>query len=239
LEGAFTPRTKALLLNTPHNPTGRIFDADELSLLTDLVAQHDLVLITDEIYDNILYDGRTHISPGRLEPLRERTITISGLSKTFAITGWRLGYIIAPARLSAAVRPVHDFLTVCAPTPLQVAAVAALNLPQSYYHEMTTDYHKRRDLMMEILYDLGFIASMPEGAYYILADYSQMKIPQAQWDSMRFATWLVEEVGVATVPGRIFYSLPGYGEKSVRFAFPKKLSTLEAARERLQRVLAG
>jgi aminotransferase len=237
LAAAITPRTRALLLNTPHNPTGRIFDKEELSALADLVARHDLVLITDEIYDNILYDGRIHLFPGRLEPLRERTITISGLSKTFAITGWRLGYIVAPARLSAAVRPVHDFLTVCAPTPLQVAAVAALDLPQSYYDEMTADYHARRRLIMEILNQMGFVAPLPEGAYYVLADYSQVDIPQAQWDSMSFAVWMVETIGVATVPGTVFYSLPGYGSHSVRFAFPKKLTTLEAARERMKQML--
>jgi aspartate/methionine/tyrosine aminotransferase len=238
LAAAITPRTRALLLNTPHNPTGRVFDKEELSALTELVVRHDLVLITDEIYDNILYDGRMHLFPGGLEPLRERTITISGLSKTFAITGWRLGYIIAPARLSAAVRPVHDFLTVCAPTPLQVAAVAALNLPQSYYDEMIADYHARRGLIMEILGEIGFVAPMPEGAYYVLADYSQVEIPQAQWDSTRFAVWMVETIGVATVPGTVFYSLPGYGDRSVRFAFPKKLATLEAARTRMRQMSA-
>lgn len=236
LVAAITSRTRALLLNTPHNPTGRIFDQEELSALTDLVVQHDLVLITDEIYDNILYDGRKHVFPGGLEPLRERTITISGFSKTFAMTGWRLGYVIAPARLSAAVRPVHDFLTVCAPTPLQVAAVAALGLPQSYYDEMTADYHARRRLIMEILSEMGFIAPMPEGAYYVLADYSQLEIPQAEWDSTHFAVWLVEEIGVATVPGTVFYSLPGYGVHSLRFAFPKKLATLEAARDRMKQM---
>jgi aspartate/methionine/tyrosine aminotransferase len=238
LASAITPRTRAILVNTPHNPTGRVFDTNELSAVAELVGRHDLVLITDEIYDNILYDGRKHLFPGAFEPLRERTITISGMSKTFAVTGWRLGYIVAPTRLSAAVRPVHDFLTVCAPTPLQVAAVTALNLPQSYYDEMTADYHARRGLIMEILNEMGFVAPVPEGAYYVLADYSQVAIPQAQWDSMRFAVWLVEAIGVATVPGTIFYSLPGYGDHSVRFAFPKKRVTLEAARERLKQMLA-
>lgn len=237
LASAVTLRTRAVLLNTPHNPTGRVFDQDELAAVAELVVRHNLVLITDEIYDNILYDKRTHLFPGGLEPLRERTITISGMSKTFAVTGWRLGYIVAPANLSAAVRPVHDFLTVCAPTPLQVAAVAALNLPPSYYDEMTADYHARRELIMEILNEMGFVAPMPEGAYYVLADYSHVAIPQAQLDSMSFAVWLVETIGVATVPGTVFYSLPGYGDHSVRFAFPKKLATLEAARGRMKQML--
>ena len=237
LAGAVTPRTRALLLNTPHNPTGRVFDAEELAGVIDLVVRHNLVLITDEIYDRILYDGRQHIFPGGLEPLLERTITVGGLSKTFAITGWRLGYVIAPALLSAAVRPVHDFLTVCAPTPLQVAAVTALDFPQDYYDTMLADYHRRRGLMMEILEEVGFVAPIPEGAYYVLADYSQVPVPQAQWDSTRFAVWMVEEVGIAVVPGTVFYSLPGYGDRSVRFAFPKKPETLRAARERMRQML--
>ena len=236
LANAVTPRTRALLLNTPHNPTGRVFDAEELAGVIDLVLRHDLVLITDEIYDHILYDGRQHVPPGSLEPLQGRTITVGGLSKTFAITGWRLGYVIAPAHLSAAVRPVHDFLTVCAPTPLQVAAVTALSLPQDYYDNMLADYHRRRGLMMEILEEMGFVAPTPEGAYYVLADYSRVPFPQAQWDSTRFAVWMVEEVGVAVVPGTVFYSLPDCGDRSVRFAFPKKLETLRAAGERMRQV---
>lgn len=236
LAAAVTSRTRALVLNTPHNPTGRVFDAEEIAGMIEVATRHDLIVITDEIYDRILFDGRQHIAPGSLEPLRERTITIGGLGKTFAVTGWRLGYIIAPTPLSAAIRPVHDFLTVCAPTPLQVAAVAALDLPQSYYDELTADYHQRRALMMSILDEVGFQAPLPEGAYYVLADYSQAPIPQAAWDSMRFAEWLVKEIGVAVVPGIVFYSLTGLGQRSVRFAFPKKLETLRAAGDRLRQM---
>jgi aspartate/methionine/tyrosine aminotransferase len=235
LADAITPRTRALLLNTPHNPTGRVFDDKELAAVIDLVVKHDLVLITDEIYDRILYDGRQHVFPGSLEELKERTISVGGLGKTFAVTGWRLGYVVAPTQLSAAVRPVHDFLTVCAPTPLQHAAVAALNLPQSYYVRMTADYHRRREVMMSILDEIGFAAPVPEGAYYVLADYSAVPIPQAELGSMQFAVWMVEEVGVAVVPGIVFYSQEGYGDRSVRFAFPKKIETLQAAGERMQR----
>lgn len=235
LAAAVTPRTKALLLNTPHNPTGRVFDAEEVAGVADVVVKHDLVLITDEIYDCILYDGRQHICPGSLEPLKERTITVGGLGKTYAVTGWRLGYVVAPDRLSAAVRPVHDFLTVCAPTPLQAAAVTALSLPQEYYDTITVEYHQRREVMMDILREVGFEAPVPEGAYYVLADYSRVPAPQARLDSLQFALWLVREVGVAVVPGTVFYSLPGYGERSVRFAFPKKLETLRAAGDRLMR----
>jgi aminotransferase len=237
LAAAITPRTQALLLNTPHNPTGRVFDEKELAGVIDVVVKNDLVLITDEIYDRILYDGRQHVYPGSLEAIKERTITVGGLSKTFAITGWRLGYVVAPTHLSAAVRPVHDFLTVCAPHPLQVAAVTALNLPQSYYDDMTADYHQRREVMMGILDEFGFSAAAPEGAYYVLADYSQVQAPQAEWDSMKFAVWMVEEIGVAVVPGIVFYSLPGYGDRSVRFAFPKKIATLQAAQEQMRKML--
>ncbi|MBN1977849.1 MAG: aminotransferase class I/II-fold pyridoxal phosphate-dependent enzyme, partial [Anaerolineae bacterium] len=178
-----------------------------------------------------------HVYPGSLEPLKDRTITVGGLSKTFAITGWRLGHVIAPTHLSAAVRPVHDFLTVCAPQPLQVAAVTALHLPQSYYDDMTADYHQRREVMMAILDEIGFSAATPEGAYYVLADYAGVPIPQAEWDSMKFAVWMVKEIGVAVVPGIVFYSLEGYGDRSVRFAFPKKIATLQAAGERMRKVL--
>ena len=237
LDRAVTPRTRALILNTPHNPTGRVFDAQEIAGVTDVVLKHDLVLITDEIYDRILYDGRQHSFPGSLEPLRERTITISGLSKTFAITGWRLGFVVAPTHLSAAVRPVHDFLTVCAPTPLQIAAVSALNFPQAYFDQLVADYHQRRATMMGILQEIGFDAPMPEGSYYTLAEYSQVPIPQANLDSTSFAIWMVEQVGIATVPGSVFYSQPGLGDSSVRFAFPKKLETLHAAGERMRQML--
>ena len=238
LARAITPRTRVIMLNTPHNPTGRVFDAEEIMGLVDVVLKHNLVLVTDEIYDRILYDGRRHRSPGGLAPLRDRTVTIGGLSKTFAITGWRLGYAIAPTQLARAMRPVHDFLTVCAPTPLQVAAVTALDLPQEYYDSMLSDYHARREVMMEIVTDIGFISPVPEGAYYILADYSQIQLPQAEWDAKQFAMWMVEEIGVAVVPGDIFYSMAGYGKRSVRLAFPKKVATLQAAGERMKAMLA-
>ena len=177
LRAVITPKTKAMLLNTPHNPTGRVFDAEEIAGVIEVVLENDLVLITDEIYDRILYDGRIHQSPGGLEPLRERTITIGGLGKTFAMTGWRLGYVIAPERFALGIRTLHDFTTICAATPLQAAAVAALSLPESFFEQTTRNYHQRRALMMEILTQAGFQASTPQGAYYIMADYSQLPIP--------------------------------------------------------------
>lgn len=237
LKSLITPQTKALLLNTPHNPTGRVFDAGELRAVTDIVIQNDLVLITDEIYDRILYDGRQHVCPGSLPALQKRTITIGGLGKTYAVTGWRLGYVIAPAPLAKAIRALHDFSTICAPTPLQAAAVTALTLPQSYYDTNIQRYHKRRALMMQILADTGFAANQPEGAYYILADYSHIDRPQAQLNPTEFAKWMTSEVGVAVVPADSFYSVPGFGQTSIRFAFPKKLETLEAAGDRMRKAL--
>jgi aminotransferase len=235
---AITPKTRALLLNTPHNPTGRVWDTAELQTITDIVLKHDLVLLTDEIYDRILYDGRAHLSPGSLPTLRDRTITISGLGKTFAVTGWRLGYVVAPDVLMQAIRPLHDFTSICAPTPLQAAGAAALSLPPSYYQASTAAYHERRTLMMDILLNSGFRAEPPQGAYYIMADYSGLPIPQAQLSPVAFAHWFTTEVGVAVVPGDSFYSSPGYGGGTVRFAFPKKQETLREAGRRIAEKLA-
>ncbi|MFN8493806.1 MAG: pyridoxal phosphate-dependent aminotransferase [Caldilineaceae bacterium] len=236
LAAAITPRTRALLLNTPHNPTGRVFDQEEIAAVVALVQKHNLLVITDEIYNRILYDNRVHVPPGSLAPLRDRTLTVGGFGKTYAMTGWRLGYVVAPTALAAAVHRIHDYLTICAPTPLQAAAVAALELPESYYTQMTADYHARRDAMMGYLEEAGFVASLPEGAYYTMADFVQMDIPQAKWDATQFARWLTTEIGVAAVPGTSFYSTPGYGNQSVRFAFPKKLETLRQAGERLAKI---
>jgi aspartate/methionine/tyrosine aminotransferase len=235
LAAAITPRTRALILNTPHNPTGRVFDAEEIDGVVQLALKHNLLLITDEIYDSILYDGRKHVSPGGIEAMRERTVTCGGFGKTFAVTGWRLGHVIAPAPVAKAIRKIHDYTTICAATPLQHAAAAALDLPASYYEDMTRDYHARRALIMDMLTKIGFQANQPQGAYYTMAAYAGIDAPQARWDSTRFAHWLTTEVGVAAVPGTSFYSLPGYGVDSVRFAFAKKLETLNAAGERLAR----
>jgi aminotransferase len=233
LKKSLSENTRALMLNTPHNPSGRVFDADEMLAISDLIINNNLVLITDEIYDRILYDGLTHVCPGSIEALRERTVTLGGMSKTFAMTGWRLGYIIASTNLMKAMRPVHDYLTVCAPTPLQVAAVTALNLPQEYYDDMLVDYHNRRDKMMSVLNAIGFRAQKPEGAYYVLADYSNVPSKHSKKDSKSFAVWMTEKLRVAVVPGEVFYTIPGYGYKTVRFAFPKQLSTLQAAADRM------
>jgi len=233
LKQSLTDRTRALMLNTPHNPSGRVFDANEMLAITDFVVNNNLILITDEIYDRVLYDGRTHVCPGSIEVLRDRTVTLGGMSKTFAVTGWRLGYIVASSELMAAMTPIHDYLTICAPTPLQMAAVTALNLPQEYYDDMLVAYHNRRDKMMSILNTIGFRAQKPEGAYYVLADYSNVPSKHSKKDSKSFAVWMTEKLRVAVVPGEVFYTIPGYGDKTVRFAFPKQLSTLQAAADRM------
>ena len=233
LTSRITPRTKALLINTPHNPTGRVFDDAEMAALIEVVVENDLVLITDEIYEHILYDGRVHVSPARHPKLKDRTIVVGGLSKTFAITGWRLGFVFAPDALASGVRRIHDYMTICAPTPLQAAAVAALDLPEAYYTELTASYQARRDTLMEYLPEAGFKALTPQGAYYTIADYRGLAAPQAALNSMDFALWMTREVGVAVVPMSSFYSDPALGEGSVRFAFPKKLETLRLAGERL------
>ena len=238
LRAAITLKTKAMLLNTPHNPTGRVFDAEEIAGVIEVVLENDLVLITDEIYDRLLYDGRIHQSPGSLPQLKDRTITIGGLGKTFAMTGWRLGYVIAPEQFAKGVRTLHDFTTICAATPLQAAATAALSLPESFFEQTTRAYHQRRALMMEILTNVGFQANVPQGAYYIMADYSQLPVPQVSLTPTEFAHFMAAEVGVAVVPGDSFYSLDGYGRSHIRFAYPKKLTTLEQAGERLMKLSA-
>jgi aminotransferase len=230
LRSLATPRTKAVLLNTPHNPTGRVLTLEELTAVAELCKERDLVAITDEIYDRILYDGRRHIALATLPGMAERAITVSGLSKTFSITGWRLGYVVAAEPWSTAARTVHDFTTICAPVPLQHAGIAAYALPESFYSRQLEEYHARRELTMRILEEAGFEARPPEGSYYVLAGHGAWEF---DGDSTAFALWLAREVGVAVVGGTHFYNTPGVGEGQVRFAFAKKLETLEQVRERL------
>jgi aminotransferase len=234
LRAAFSDRTKAIVVNTPHNPTGRVLTRDEISLIAELCVKHDAWAITDEIYEHIRYAGNHHpiaTWPG----MRERTVTISGLSKTFSCTGWRLGYAIAPERESVAIRKVHDFLTVGAPAPLQAAAAVGMAFDADYYNHLALDYRARRDVMCAALTEAGFAFSVPEGAYYVLADYTAL----SDRDDVAFAKWLTAEAGVATVPGSSFYSERSRGRGLVRFAFCKKLQTLEQAAERLAGVRAA
>ncbi len=232
LRAAFNAHTRAILVNTPHNPTGRVFTRTELETIAALCQQYNAVAITDEIYEHIIYDSIPHIPIATLPGMKERTITISGFGKTFAATGWRLGYACTLDPLSTALRTIHDFTTICAPTPLQAACVAALNLPDTYYAQLKRDYLARREKMMGILEEARFAAQPPEGAYYVMADFSAWNFDGDDFD---FARYLPEHYGVAVVPGSSFYATPGMGKRTVRFAFAKKLETLEAAGERLRK----
>jgi aspartate/methionine/tyrosine aminotransferase len=231
LRRAFTPRTRAILINSPHNPSGRVFTRAELEGVARLCVEHDVVAITDEIYDRILYDGREHVPLATLPGMAERTITIGGLGKTFAVTGWRLGYACAQGALATALRTVHDFLTICAPTPLQHAAAAAMTLPEAYYEALLRDYTERRRRMMAILAEHGFRAREPEGAYYVLTDFGPLA---AIGDDHQVARHMAREVGVAVVPGSSFYGTPGLGRDTIRWAFAKRLETLDQVAVRLR-----
>lgn len=238
LRRAFSRKTRAILINTPHNPTGRVFTRAEMEGVSALCREFDTVCVTDEIYDHIIYNDdsngvpREHIPMATLDGMYDRTITVGGLGKTFALTGWRLGYACAPVALSQALRTVHDFTTICAPAPLQHAAIAAFELPDSYFAQLKRDYTLRRAKMIGILEDAHFRAAPPEGAYYVLADFGEW---DTQRDDFEFANYLTTEVGVAVVPGSSFYRTPGLGRTQVRFAFAKKPETLDAAHGRLLR----
>jgi aminotransferase len=229
LASAFNQRTRALILNTPNNPCGKVFTKDELKLIADLCTEHDVIAVTDEIYEYILYDGKKHISIASLDEMKDRTITISGFSKTYSVTGWRIGYAVAQKELTSAIRKVHDFLTVGAPAPLQHACVTALNFPDSYYKELASMYDWKRKLLYGALKKAGFRCSLPDGAYYILAD-----IPDGiGMDDMAFARYLVSKIGVAAVPGSSFFKSEE-GKHKLRFTFSKKEETLMEAARRLE-----
>ena len=232
LRQAFNRHTKAIIVNTPNNPTGKVFRREELQLIGELCRQHNALAITDEIYEHIIYDGAEHLSLASLEGMDERTITINGISKTYSVTGWRVGWAIAPAALTDAIRKVHDFLTVGAPAPLQEAAAVGLSLPQTYYVEMAQRYRRRRDRLYTALSEAGFKAYLPKGAYYMMTDISSFGFA----DDLAFTQYLVKDVGIAAVPGSSFYSQPAEGARQVRFAFCKKDATLEEAAQRLLRV---
>ncbi|MBI3521779.1 MAG: aminotransferase class I/II-fold pyridoxal phosphate-dependent enzyme [Chloroflexi bacterium] len=228
LARAFGPRTKAIIVNTPNNPSGRVFTRDELVFIAELCQKHDAIAVTDEIYEHIKYTG-PHIPIATLEGMAERTVTISGASKTFSVTGWRVGWIIAPPALSAGIRKVHDFVTVGAPAPLQEAVAAALSLGRPYYDKLSHDYRVRRDLLVGALERAGFTPRSPEGAYYVLCDIGRFGFP----DDVAFARWLVADVGVAGVPGSSFFSRPELGRTTIRFTFCKTAALLNEAAERL------
>jgi aspartate/methionine/tyrosine aminotransferase len=237
LKLAFSDRSgrkpKAIIVNTPNNPTGRVFSRSELKLVADLCADRGVLAITDEIYEQIVYDGARHMSLATLGDMADSTVTISGASKTYSVTGWRIGYTVAEKGLTDAIRKVHDFLTVCAPSPLQKAALAAYGLDESYYSNLTKSYTKKRDYLMKSLEAIGLKCLKPQGAYYILADFSEV------WkgDDFSFADHMVKDGGVATVPASSFFASPGLGKKQVRLAFPKQDRTLREAVARMKKRL--
>ena len=236
LKRAVTPRTRAIVFNSPNNPTGKVFSRSELEVIADLCRRHDLLAITDEIYEHIVFDGLGHTPIATLPEMAARTVTISGISKSYSVTGWRVGYAVAAPDLSVGIRRAHDFVTVGAPHPLQEAAVAALTLPDAYYVWLRDMYQAKRDLLLRYVEQAGFVAFRPRGAYYILTDVAHFLEQHRIEDDTAFAMFLIEKIGVATVPGSSFYAHPELGRTKIRFCFPKTDDMLRDAGERLQKL---
>ena len=236
LAKAVGPRTRAIIFNSPNNPTGKVFTRQELQLIADLCLKHDLLAITDEIYEHIIFDGQTHTPIATLPGMAERTVTISGISKSYSVTGWRVGYAVASPEISLGIRRAHDFVTVGAPHPLQEAAVTALTLPDSYYVWLRETYQAKRDLLLGLIEAAGFVAYKPRGAYYILTEAAHFLRRFRCEDAAAFAMYLVKEVGVTTVPGSSFYAHPELGRTKIRFCFPKTDDMLQEAGRRLQKL---
>jgi aminotransferase len=234
LRAAFTPRTRAIVVNSPHNPTGKVFSRAELELIAELCQEHDAVALTDDIYQHIVFEGE-HIPLATLPGMAERTISIDSLSKTYSVTGWRIGWAIASPELSVGIRRVHDFLTVGAAAPLQAAAEVALGFGDDYYATLAADYRARRDRILPALEAAGFRVHRPAGAYYVMTDIRDL----TDEDDVTFARRLIARPGIAGVPGSSFFSHPELGRHKLRFAFPKRIETLDAAAERLSQIRAG
>jgi aminotransferase len=232
LQRAFSNRTRAIVINSPNNPTGKVFTRAELEMIAELCQRWDVLAISDEIYERIVYSESTHVPMASLPGMADRTITTNGLSKTYSVTGWRMGWAIAPAALTGGIRKMHDFLTIAAPTPFHDAGVTALSLPEHYYSDLNAEYEKKRDLMMDILARHGFTAYRPGGAYYVIADVS----PFGFKSDADFAHFLVKDIGVATVPGSSFYIDPAAAPQTVRFCFSKRDETLHEADRRLAKL---
>jgi len=231
LARTFNNKTKAIVINTPNNPTGKVFSREELQFIADLCLKWGVVAVTDEIYEHILYDGARHVSIASLPGMRDQTITINSISKTYSLTGWRVGWAVASAKLTGSIRKVHDFLTVGAAHPLQEAAAVGLGMESSYYQTLAEEYRERKDFLLKVLEDVGFRVYRPNGAYYIMTDVAHFGFR----DDVECAFYLVEKIGVATVPGSCFYSHPERGKTKVRFAFPKRMETLQQAAEKLKK----
>ena len=243
LSAAFGPHTKAIILNTPNNPTGKVFTRAELEFIRDLCVRWNAYCITDEIYEHILYDGAQHISMAAIDAMRDHTIVVNGLSKTYSVTGWRVGWVLAPPGPTQPIRKVHDFLTVGAAAPLQQAGSIALHFQQSYYDKLAATYAAKRERILKILTASGFTVFKPRGAYYVMTDISRFADPDpvqfpAETKDVRFAKYLVEKIGVAVVPGSSFYNDARDGASQVRFTFCKKEETLAAAEQRLSKLYA-
>jgi aminotransferase len=236
LRAAFNEKTRAIIITTPHNPTGKVFSRDELRFIADLCIEHDVLALTDEIYEHIWYPDPArnieHVAMATLDGMRDRTVTINGMSKTYSVTGWRIGYAIAHPAITDGIRKVHDFLTVGAAAPLQEAGVIALALPPSYYQKLQSEYLRRRDFLLGVLEESGFTCYKPDGAYYIMTDIAGFGFK----NDFEFSQHLIRNVGVAVVPGSSFYSRPELGAQQVRFCFCKRDETLQAAAERLQKL---
>jgi aminotransferase len=232
LAAAFNERTRAIVINSPNNPTGKVFTRDELQVIAELCQQWDVLAISDEIYEHIVYSGHTHVPMASLPGMAERTVTVNGLSKAYSVTGWRVGWAIAPPALSPAIRKMHEFLTVAAPAPFQEAGTVALGLPDTYYTELSAFYERRRDVMLGILERHGFTCYAPSGAYYLMADVSRFGFE----DDFAFAKYLASDVGVASIPGSSFYADPAAGASLVRFCFSKRDETLAEADRRLAKL---
>ena len=248
LRAAFNERTKAIIICTPNNPTGKVFSRDEMEFIADLCKEFDALVFTDEIYEHIVYRGMReagtmtmatnnpqHICMAQIDGMRERTIIVNSLSKTYSVTGWRVGYVIAPPDITNAIRKIHDFLTVGAANPLQHAGAFALSLPKSYYKELQKEYQRKRDFIVPILQNAGFKCGAPEGAYYVMTDISGFGFA----NDIEFTKYMIREIGVAVVPGSSFYYDKSLGSQKVRFCFCKKDETLQAAAERLQKLKKG
>ena len=233
LKKAFAKKPKAMLLNTPCNPSGKVFSREEMEVLARFCREYGTIAITDEIYEHILYDGLQHIHMASLPGMWEQTVTISGISKTYSATGWRVGYVIAHHDLMSAIRKCHDYMVVCAPTPFQMGAVVAMGLPGSYYLELQEFYRERRDFLLKVFEDLSIPVFRPAGAYYMMIRIDEL----GRGDDEAFAMALVEKAGLAVVPGSSFYHRPQDGRDKVRFCFAKKWETLNQVQERLERFL--
>jgi aminotransferase len=233
LRRAFGPNTRGLVLNSPHNPTGKVFTRAELQLIAELCIEHDVIALTDDIYEHLVYDGE-HIPLATLPGMAERTVSIHSMSKTYSVTGWRIGWAIASPDLSLGIRRVHDFLTVGAAAPLQAAAVTALGFPGAYYDDLLAGYRERRGVLVPALRAAGFRVHEPAGAYYVMTDIRDLT--RDDEDDVAFAHRLIHDPGVAAVPGSSFFSRPELGRTKLRFAFPKRVETLAAAAERLVRL---